>query len=263
VTAIAIIAVGYLPKANSFSGFKGKTLWDWLSLLVVPASLAGLGALLQLKEQRRAKEQAELEREIADQNRQEEALQHYLDRVSNLLIEKNLLAIAVKVGNEKNTPDEKELLDVSVDIIRTMTLTTLRRSDGDRKTSIVRFLIEAGIIRQLGVRLEGADLSGTNLWHINLSGANLSITNFSGTNLSDADLSGSNLSGANLEDVNFSSADLFGAKGLFKEQLESAYLCKTTLPEGINLDPNRDCDTDYDTWLKKRSGTSTQIQQPS
>ena len=293
MTAIAIIAVGYLPKANSFSGFQGKTLWDWLSLLVVPASLAGLGALLQLKDQDRAKKQADLEREIADKNRQqdlkiaednrqEEALQHYLDRVSNLLIEKNLLAIAANVARGKNTPEEKELLDVSLDVIRTMTLTVLQRLDGNRKGIVVQFLVESDIIKRPKAILSGANLVGIVLHDANLSGANLENADLGKAGLGDANLSYTNLVGANLENTaivnsNLYKADLTGAKlqgaylwytylsgaklngakleatqilytdlsdaeGLTEEQLEKTYLCKAKLTEELNIDPNRNCE---------------------
>jgi uncharacterized protein YjbI with pentapeptide repeats len=277
VTAIAIIAVGYLPKANSFSGFQGKTLWDWLSLLVVPTSLAALAAWLQHKQQER-------ELKIAEDNRQEEALQHYLDRVSNLLIEKNLLAIAAKAAP---TTEEKELLGVSAEIIRALTVSTLLRlSDKSRRNSMASFLLEADIIQRLGVSLEGANLRDANLSCIELKGVNLSWADLRQSDLSDSNfadanlyqanlrdanldainlkgaelscsklenahficanltsvrLSDSNLSGANLAGANLTDADLSCAIGLTKEQLEKAWICKTKLPKGIGIDSNRDC----------------------
>jgi uncharacterized protein YjbI with pentapeptide repeats len=285
--------------------------------LVVPASLAGLGALLQLKDQDRAKKQADLEREIADKNRQqdleiaqgtreEEALQHYLDRVSNLVIEKNLLAIAAKAAP---TTEEKELLEVSAEIIRALTVSTLRRlSDGSRKASVVRFLIEADIILGLKVRLEGADLqkadlSGTYLDGAILNSAILDDAKLEGASLNGAELKGAKLKGAWLNDAKLSSAKLNGADltqasledailnnaklinadlshahlghakligaellgaffietdlsganlscatALIKEKLEEAYLCETKLPKGIDLNPDRDCDMDWEEW---------------
>jgi hypothetical protein len=66
---VAVIVVGYLPRAHSFSGFKGKTLWDWLSLAGVPLFLAGLGFWLQLQQQKQTQDQLETERDIAEQNR--------------------------------------------------------------------------------------------------------------------------------------------------------------------------------------------------
>jgi uncharacterized protein YjbI with pentapeptide repeats len=272
-----IIVAGYFPKANSFSGFQGKTLWDWLSLLVVPTSLAALAAWLQHKQQER-------ELKIAEDNRQEEALQHYLDRVSNLLIEKNLLAIAAK---DAPTTEEKELLEVSAEIIRALTVSTLLRlSDKSRRNSMASFLLEADIIQRLGVSLEGANLRDANLSCIELKGVNLSWADLRQSDLSDSNfadanlyqanlrdanldainlkgaelscsklenahficanltsvrLSDSNLSGANLAGANLTDADLSCAIGLTKEQLEKAWICKTKLPKGIGIDSNRDC----------------------
>jgi uncharacterized protein YjbI with pentapeptide repeats len=293
-----------------------KTLWDWLNLggvLAVPITLAILAAWLQLKEQRRAEQQADLEREIADKNRQqdleiaqgtreEEALQHYLDRVSNLVIEKNLLAIAAK---DAPTTEETELLDASVAVIRILTLSTLRRlSDGVRKASVVRILIDTDILGLrvilegadlrsaflvnaylAGVILKSADLRGAHLEGANLKCANLEGANLEGANLSNATLRGATLRGAtlrhtilsvanftnadlsyaNLTDTDLSYTNLYGTnlsytnlsintinKRLTKKQLENAYLCNTKLPEGIDMDSNRDCGTPYDEWLSEK-----------
>jgi uncharacterized protein YjbI with pentapeptide repeats len=260
----------------------GKTLWDWLSLLGVPISLAILGYWLQQNQQKRAekvaKEQKERDekialelrerdeklakeqRELAADETKEEVLQVYFDRLSVLLVDKNLLAIASKVYATKileyehqpiieATLEERELLDAAVDVIRARTLSILRRfkNDPDRKTSVIRFLIEAEIISKLHLNLSGADLIGADLNHAvlssaifrsaklnradlsyaflggadlyeaNLSNANLNVVYLSGANLNKADLSGANLSsaklsGAVLYDANLSGADLIGAK---------------------------------------------------
>jgi len=107
-----------------------------------------------------------------------------------------------------------------------------------------------------GARLNGtnfsdADLSGANLFKTNFRNANLSYADLSGANLSEshlshANFSGANLSGANLlsaifPGANFHGADLSSARNLTAEQLVTPKLCQTKLPEGIALDPNRDC----------------------
>src|SRR5919112_1094819 len=86
-------------------GFRGKTVWDWMALLIVPLVLVviGLGftmlqdARQQRIEDRRAQQaqkienqRAEAERELAEQQAQDEALQAYLDQMNNLLLEHNL-----------------------------------------------------------------------------------------------------------------------------------------------------------------------------
>jgi len=56
------------------------------------------------------------------------------------------------------------------------------------------------------------------------------------------DFQSSNLGRANLEGAYLESANLEGARlGLTQDQLTTAKLCRTTLPNGITLDPNRDC----------------------
>jgi uncharacterized protein YjbI with pentapeptide repeats len=80
----------------------------------------------------------------------------------------------------------------------------------------------------------------------NLSGADLSGADLSGAYLKDACLKDAYLSHANLSRVNFGGADLSGAHlgdsiGLTEEQLKNVKLCKTILPDGMTLDPNRDC----------------------
>jgi hypothetical protein len=70
----------------------GKTLWDWLQLLIVPLALAVIGLLFEMQQaerQRALEEQqaaledrrAQAERELAEQRAQDEALQAYLDQI--------------------------------------------------------------------------------------------------------------------------------------------------------------------------------------
>jgi uncharacterized protein YjbI with pentapeptide repeats len=240
-------AKGKLVKTiNTTKLDDGKTLWDWLSLLGVPLSLAVLGFWLQQNQQRRAevvaKEQKDRDEWIAQEQRQrdektakelrditaneakEEVLQVYFDRLSTLLVDKNLLAIASKVYATKTQDDkgqskievsleERELLDSAVDVIRARTLSILRRfeNDSERKTSVIRFLIEADIISKLKLSLSDANLSRANLKRADLSGADLRGANLMRADLSGADLRGADLTGADLSESNLSKANLFGA----------------------------------------------------
>jgi hypothetical protein len=95
--------------------------------------------------------------------------------------------------------------------------------------------------------LWGAHLEGANLWRARLeeaelteaylTGAYLFQAHLKGADLSGADLTGANLSGADLSaadlaEVNLRGADLSGAKGLTREQIESAITDETTkLPD--------------------------------
>lgn len=275
-------AKGILVKTTT-KGDDGKTLWDWLSLLGVPLSLAILGYWLQKNQQKRAEKVAEEQRErdqkFAQENRErdqkfalelraseernaqvqrerdeklakeqrdiaanetkEEVLQVYFDRLSALLIDKNLLAIASKVyatetqeneGQPKIAAmlEERELLDSAVDVIRARTLSILRRfeNDPERKSSVIRFLIETDVVSRLKVNLSEADLSNAILIKAKLNGVNLSgallyeadlrkaflnEADMRGANLSRSDLRGTFLRDAKLNGINLSDANLSGA----------------------------------------------------
>ncbi|HYX18837.1 MAG TPA: pentapeptide repeat-containing protein [Nostoc sp.] len=196
----------------------GKTLWDFLELLAVPFLLLYLGYQLQQKD-----------KEVANINLREEALHRYLDRVSDLLI-----------NNKVNTlePDDP-LLEAISDTIRTKTLATLHSfdKDGERKGSVIQFLIEVELISNgdsivlnlSSASLKGAKLSGTQLSRIQLSKADLSDADLSDANLSNAKLIGTNLRNANLIGADLTGADLTNA------DLRGANLRGSNL-DGANLD---------------------------
>src|SRR5215208_7161642 len=75
-------------------GFRGMTVRDWLQLLIVPLALVVISFLFAAQQDQRQQQtenqRAEAERELANQRAQDEALQAYLDQMSNLLLERNL-----------------------------------------------------------------------------------------------------------------------------------------------------------------------------
>ena len=207
----------------------GKTVWDWLSLLGVPLSLAILGYVLQ-----------EQQRKRADNETKEEVLQTYFDRLSVLLIDRNLIALSNKSQSSTITHEEQELLDSSLDVIRARTLSILRRfeNDAERKTSVIKFLIETDIIGKLKLNLSGADLSGAELRFANLQGADLRFADLSGAELRFANLQGAYLRSAKLQGAYLNEAFLQGADLTFANlqgaklqgaKLQGAYL------QGANL----------------------------
>ncbi|OYD94836.1 hypothetical protein CDG76_15770 [Nostoc sp. 'Peltigera membranacea cyanobiont' 210A] len=259
-----------------------KTLWDWLGLagtLAIPVILfqfqrseqqqAEERAALEKQqveeraalEKLQASERAALEREIATTNFREEALEVYIDRMSELLIDKKF-KLLLDQNLEQSHPKYSQL-DAALNIARARTLSVLRRldKDGERKGSVIRFLIDAELISKLNLSdanlesaylesacLENANLKSAifidaNLWSANLksaifigacfSSANLSSTNLwgaclEGACLSSANLSSANLENANLEDAYLSSANLENAN-LSSANLENANLESTNL----------------------------------
>ncbi len=164
-------------------GFKGKTLWDFMNLLIVPLILAAGGFFFNMQLDAR-------QLQIEEDRAQEEALQSYLDTMGDLLLNENLL--------------ESEYWSKEQNLARARTLTVLSNLDPARKTTVVQFLYEARLI-EVGnhkVELVGADLSGANLAGFYLQDANLS-----GADLSGADLSGANLARAALYSVKWDGAN--------------------------------------------------------
>lgn len=236
--ALLIFAIqsGYSQGWTGFGNYqtqtgieRSKTLWDWMELLIVPIVLAGGAFLINNFEKKRSiqieEQRANSEREIAKDNLQETLMQNYLDKMGDLLIDKNL-----KKAN-KNVKD----------VARVKTLTVLRRLDKDRKVTVMLFLIESKLVLApkpiislsradlmkadfRGTNLSGADLSETYLIDSLLANANLSKAVLRGSALIRANLEGANLSGVDLtnailKDANLNNCNLTGAQ-ITSEQLK-------------------------------------------
>jgi hypothetical protein len=245
--------------------FGGKTLWDWMGLLIVPVVLSLITVVFawqqDIRQDQIESKRAKAERELAKERAQDEALQAYLSQMSTLILEKDL----------RHAEAGDEILVVA----RARTQAALRRLDPGRKTALMQFITEAGLVQgsineHKGrkafegvpvISLSGADLSGTDLREIgsfggsiggevggpsyytgggglsDLSGADLSSADLSGAdlrwaflqyaNLELADLRNANLRNADLSDTNFIAADLSGA------DLSTAHLSGASL---INAD---------------------------
>jgi uncharacterized protein YjbI with pentapeptide repeats len=186
----------------------GITLWDWIKLLIVPAVIAGGGLWFnrQQQDRQREDEQRQQERglEIENQRAQDEALQAYLDQMSQLLIDKDLL----------NVDSNGAQAHGSRSVARARTLTVLPRLDGRRKRSVLQFLVEAGLIdRACSIDdLTGADLEGADLLRGQLERTDLREAYLFGANLAGAHLARADLSGANLQEANLKAADLIEAE---------------------------------------------------
>ena len=154
VVAIAFILAGYRFDWTGFNGTNksGKTLWDWLQLLIIPVILAvggfWLNQIQRSREQRTTEQRDKTEREIALDNQREVALQAYIDKMSELLFEKGL--------RESESEDEVRI------IARARTLTVLAGLDADRKGNLLQFLYEARLINK-DVRGGILNLEGANL----------------------------------------------------------------------------------------------------
>jgi uncharacterized protein YjbI with pentapeptide repeats len=225
LSLIAVVVSSHIRHRLGFdwhdgTGFEDKTLWDWMELLIIPSVLS-VGAFLFNRSERRS------EQSIAKDQQREEALQMYLDKMTQLLIDKHLRLY-------------KEVKQVG----RSRTLTALRQLDGDRKRDVIQFLDEAELIQtdQPVISLRLADLRGSNLsgaglkWvnfrKVDLSGADLREANLKAAMLSDSKLVDADLRGADLMGVDLGGADLTGAKVSDKQLRYSRSLKGAIMPDG-------------------------------
>jgi len=203
-----------------------KTLWAWLELLIVPAVLA-IGGYLFNSSQNRAT------RAGAEKRAQDAALQAYLDKMSELLIDGKL--------HKKADPYDQTRITA-----RARTLTILRQLDGEGKKNVLLFLREARLINRYDyhnpkledevlyhaqyVGLKDADLSGADLKGARLiSSSGEQSISLQGADLSGADLRNADLSGADLSDADLSGADLRNATLKEAERLREVDLPEADL----------------------------------
>ncbi len=232
VVLIILIILGYrynwdwtgLGPVNSEPKQHMKTLWDWLQLLIIPAVLAVGGYVFNLTVSRNEQKSTQLrdqtERDIAEDNQREAVLQEYIDKMSELLLDKNL----------RESTEDAEVRKIA----RVRTLTALRRLDAERKGSVLQFLHESDLISKDTpiIHLTGADLSGANLISAKLGGADLRDADMRDADMRFANLMNASLSGADLRGANLSEAYLNGAD-LFEARLEGADLRRADLSAPI------------------------------
>jgi uncharacterized protein YjbI with pentapeptide repeats len=179
----------------------GKTLWDWLQLLIVPAILVAVTFAWSDQQAKRDNKREDrrlaADAAAAKEVRRDTTLNDYFKQMSDLMLNKNLRSA--------------KPLDPVESVARTVTLTTLRRLDGKRQGEVVQFLQEARLISAFDgavINLRGVDLGSAKLRGADLSHADLILVDFSGADLENADFSGAVLREAKLRGADLSGADL-------------------------------------------------------
>ncbi|HYA99109.1 MAG TPA: ABC transporter permease [Ktedonobacteraceae bacterium] len=177
----------------------------------------------------------------ADQQRDTLLLNNYMEKISALLTQHNLL--------------HAKATDPVAIIADTLTRETLQQLSPQRKAALLQYLYNTKLIDDEFhvVSLSGADFhsglfAGIDLSDTNLTGANFSASdmrnvdlrfttlvgvNFSGANLTGADLSGADMHNVDVSGANLAGANLMGVTGISLEQLiQARSLAGTTLPNG-------------------------------
>src|SRR5215217_5719550 len=226
-------------------GFRGMTVRDWLPIggaLLVPLVIALGSWAITWQLQKLENQRAEADRELAEQRAQDEALQAYLDQMSQLILDRQLLEI--EQGNPVHEPGNPVHT-----LAQARTSTAILRLDAEHNESVTHFLITSGLaVRSKDsprllrgstlshAKLSGAHLSNADLGDADLSGADLSNALMVNANLiahlPNADLSGANLIGADLSEANLFSADLSDAT-LIGADLSRAVLDNADLSNAV------------------------------
>jgi hypothetical protein len=217
-----------------WTGFRGMTVRNWLPIvgaLLIPVMIAFGTWGITWQQGKIEDQRAEAEQKLAAQRAQDEALQAYLDQMSQLILQRDLL--------------ESEEGDPAHILAQARTSTVIRRIDAEHNESLIRFLSDSGLagtpvagtsVGESSISLlRDIDLNGADLSYADLSGADLSYADLSSANLREAYLNGADLSGANLGDANLESADLSGA-GVSGADLRNANLTGVKGPTNEELE---------------------------
>src|SRR5260221_81926 len=219
VAPVVVIALLFLEVRSYGTGFAGKTLWDWLNLLGVLAipAVVGLGAAWYTVQQGKVST-----RENTD-NQRETALQAYIDKMSELLLEKHL----------RTSQPEDEVRTIA----RVRTITILFQLNARRIGYVFAFLHEAGLMSATSdsiISLSQANLSKVNLSQAILGKVDLSRADLSRALLVEADLSEAILWNSNLWNSNLRRANLVGAE-LSEANLSGANVAQSNLSKAKSL----------------------------
>ncbi len=240
-----------------WTGWAGKTLWDWQALLFFPVIsglfIALIATLITLYQNDRQQDLENLRVERAqdlENSRVERAIvDAYLEDMGTLLLEEDLRT-------------EGENSDVRL-LARARTMAALDGVSGYRKVRLLEFLSETKLIQRGSpgeppiISLRFADLSNaplvrreilsyTDLEKVQLDNANMDNIKLIGTNLRGADLTGADLTGADLTGADLTEAILKDAEGgISCQETENAKSLEgATMPNGER----------YGDWLKGKDG---------
>ena len=170
--------------------FIGITIWSWFELLLGgPIALAVFGWWLGQWQKGRDDKKEKLLKKQEEAKEKEAILQNYFDRISELIVEKDIITKAKDCGEEDKEPS---VVSSSRTLIEARTKSMLRRFTGDseRIRSVLEFLQAAELIEYIRPILSKLELAGVDLSFADLHKTNFRYADLHGTNLMEASLSG-------------------------------------------------------------------------
>ena len=157
---------GFTAPDGTF--YPARTLWDWLNLLILPVVLFISFLWLNRKMRNQystppLQQQSDvvprsndIEKELFAERLREDALQNYFEQMTELLLDRDL----------RNSQEGSELRALA----HARTLTTLHALDEVRKSAVLRFLVELGLVSRQNpiIGLSGVDLRDVQMPHTKL-----------------------------------------------------------------------------------------------
>jgi len=218
IIIIIITTIGYLHFIKgyewaSWTGFNGKTIWDLLTLAIIPITIVCIASIF-------TEARSSVDRKIAQDLNEEKTLQSFIDKFTELLLDEHL------IDAEQNSELQA--------IADARTLVTLRGLNDKRKGIVISFLSSSHLISIFDdapgpiIHLKGMDLSGIILEEEWLLGADFEEVILRSANLKKAVLANTVLFKSDLTDANLSSAVLHKAdmrmSQLINANLHGAFL---------------------------------------
>lgn len=204
---VAAVVLVLLAFASAFDEEEigsdtGGAARDWVTLLIVPLALAGVGYVYTSYETRRT--------QAVEKTRAQE------DRISTFLDEMNDLIFVHNLRDSQPGADVRR-------VARTRTLTVLLNMGSERKRRPHKAVYELDLVSRAGpiLSLDQADLDRAVLSEAVLPGIDLHGVYLRSADLTGADLRGADLSGARLDETDLSGANLSGAE-VTQQQLDRA-----------------------------------------
>lgn len=210
---VAAVVLVLLAFASAFDEEEigsdtGGAARDWVTLLIVPLALAGVGYVYTSYETRRT--------QAVEKTRAQEDRISTFHRISTFLDEMNDLIFVHNLRDSQPGADVRR-------VARTRTLTVLLNMGSERKRRPHKAVYELDLVSRAGpiLSLDQADLDRAVLSEAVLPGIDLHGVYLRSTDLTGADLRGADLSGARLDETDLSGANLSGAE-VTQQQLDRA-----------------------------------------
>lgn len=257
-----IIAVLYkFNWSGNWSGFREKKLWDWMELLIIPVLLTAASFLFE-----HLGKTISGEEKVNDaESKQQQILNSYYDKMKIYLDKQSVRKLLHQLNENRDirnlNDDQLEKIELiqliatpELKQIESLTYTILKALDNERKSQVLDYLYETGLVRleiptvrnriggdeikctrpsqelkknyvyESAIHLENVNLDEIDLRDRDLKYINLCRAKLTKAKLSKSDLSFANINEADLNEANLDWAKFYGLEFDYVEKINQKYL---------------------------------------